>query len=81
MPRPSPDAPINPWRLYVAAGESREERNRRLDECPEDYREEVRRWVKWFFEDMRKAREGRNSHAKKIPSGTRTGAADRSMQD
>jgi hypothetical protein len=58
MPRPSPEAPLNCWRLYTAAGESREERNRRLDECPEDMRAEVRDWVRRFFTDMNRARQG-----------------------
>ena len=56
--RPSPEAPLNRWRLYTAAGDTREERNRRLDECPEEMRAEVREWVRRFFEDMKKAREG-----------------------
>jgi hypothetical protein len=54
--RPSPDAPINPWRLYVAAGETREERVSRLAECPDEYRDEVRQWVVRFFEEDRKVR-------------------------
>ena len=54
--RPSPNAPINPWRLYVAAGETREERVSRLAECPDEYRDEVRAWVKRFFEDMQRAK-------------------------
>jgi len=56
--KPSPDAPLNPWRLYVAAGESREERNRRLDECPEDMRADVRKWVVWFFTEDKRVRGG-----------------------
>ena len=56
MPAPSPDAPINPWRLYVAAGETKVERNARLTECPEEYRDGVRKWVQWFFDNMQKAR-------------------------
>jgi len=56
MPAPNPNAPINPWRLYVAAGETRDERNARLSECPEEYQDEVRQWVKWFFEDMQRAK-------------------------
>jgi len=47
--KPSQEAPINPWRLYVAAGETREERRERLAQCPDEYKTEVRLWVERFF--------------------------------
>ena len=54
--KPAPDAPLNPWRLYVAAGSTRDERVRRLGECPEALRETVEWWVRRFFEEQQSAR-------------------------
>ncbi len=54
--KPSHEAPINPWRLYVAAGSTRDERRARLAECPGEYREGVQKWVEHFFAEDRNAR-------------------------
>ena len=54
--KPAPNAPPNPWRLYVAAGSTRDERRARLAECPEGLREAVEGWVRAFFKDQQNAR-------------------------
>ena len=56
MTAPSQHAPINPWRLYVAAGSTRDERRARLAECPDEYRQAVEEWVRRFYEDDKRVR-------------------------
>jgi len=56
MTAPSQQAPLNPWRLYVAAGSTRDERRARLAECPDEFREAAQKWVEHFFAEDRNAR-------------------------
>jgi hypothetical protein len=37
------------WNAYVVMGETKEERKARLEECPEEYRDGVRRHVQTSF--------------------------------
>lgn len=46
---PSQNDPLAVWRYYVAAGETRDYRQARLAECPQDKQEDVREWVIWFM--------------------------------
>ena len=49
------------WNGYVVSGKSREERRRRLDEVPEEWRDAVKRHVETYFAIM--------NHHKRIKHG------------
>lgn len=40
---------LGEWNAYVESGQTREERRRRLAECPERWREQVRKHVEICF--------------------------------
>ena len=52
--KPIPNSPRSCWQWYVAAGSTREERVRRLAECPEEMRGMVEERVRVFFKDRAK---------------------------
>jgi len=52
------------WNGYVVSGKTREERRRRLEMVPEQWRESVKRHVKTYFA-IRKARNDRAGRAKR----------------
>jgi len=53
------------WNAYVELGIDREERNRRLAECPEDLRAAVKDHVKMAF-SLRKKREEKSQDKQRI---------------
>ena len=63
---PTNESPRSCWQWHVSAGATREERAARLDQCPEEFREEVRRWVVRFFEDLQQIKAAR---VKQHPDG------------
>ena len=52
--KPTPEHPFLSWWLYVSCGTTREERVRRLAECPEEMQGEVEKRVRVFFRDRAK---------------------------
>ena len=54
--KPTPEHPFLSWWLYVSCGTTREERVRRLGECPEELRADVEKRVRVFFKESQSAR-------------------------
>jgi hypothetical protein len=53
--KPTPQHPFLSWWLYVSCGTTREERVRRLGECPGELRGRVEERVRRFFEERARA--------------------------
>jgi hypothetical protein len=53
--KPTPEHPFLSWWLYVSCGTTRDERVRRLGECPGELRGRVEERVRRFFEERARA--------------------------
>jgi hypothetical protein len=54
--KPTPEHPFLSWWLYVSCGTTRDERVRRLGECPGEMRGRVEERVRVFFKESQSAR-------------------------